>query len=408
MPALRPLRGPFAVLLLCCGALQSNTAAAGDASVQLLVTVPIEASADLGPGRDFRRPPRYGGGPRTDVLLDGLAREHGLQRRGGWPIHALSVYCAVFELDGNGDPGTVLAHLQADARVDSAQPMLLHRTRAAADRAAADDAAADYDDPMLPLQTGFATLRLGAAHALSRGAGTSIAVVDTGMDQHHPELRGRIVQRADFTGGKATGHHGTAVGGLIGARPDNGIGIVGVAPDAQLLDLRACWPDGDAGLQSVCSSLSLARALDAAVAARATVVSLALSGPDDPLLGRLIEVAVARGASVVAAASAKEAFPASRDDVVGAAATRDGPRLAEMRAVRVPAAGLITTFPGGGFDFVSGDSFAVAQVAGVIALMRARYPALTPDAVRSTLLAEQPLDAVALLQPRGGAIAAAH
>lgn len=389
------------LLLLGCAAMPAGAAPARDRTAQLLVTLRMDATVHPGSYRDFRRPRHYGGGPHTDVLLDALARDHGLRRGEGWPIHALSVYCAVFEVPHAAATGPAVARLQADTRVESAQPLLLHRTRAAA-------TPSRYDDPMLPLQTSFSALRLGAAHALSRGRGSTVAIVDSGLDRQHPELRGRIATHADFTGGEAAGPHGTAVAGLIAARADNGIGIVGVAPEARLLDLRACWPSAAGGLGSVCSSLSLARALDAAVSQQATVIALALAGPEDPLVARLIDAAVARGASVVAAAAGGQAFPASREDVVAAAASgapvpRNGGRI-----VQVPAAVLITTFPGGGYDFVSGDSFAVAQVAGLIALMRARDPGLTPAAVRATLLRQQPLDAMALLQPAGPLLAAAR
>lgn len=389
---------PSFIVLLLLAIVAARPVAHADSRAdpqRLLVTVALEdGSLDAGALRDFRRPARYGGGPRTERLLDALANEHGLLREQGWAIHALSVYCAVFRLPPSAAAAPLLARLEADPRVDSAQPLLLHHTRAAA----------DYDDPLLPLQDAFARLQLAEAHALSRGAGTSVAVIDAGLDARHPELRGRIARQADFTDGRRAGQHGTAVAGLIAARPGNGLGIVGIAPEARLLDLRACWPTGDGGLQSACSSLSLARALDAAVSSGATVVTLALSGPDDPLVSRLIAVASARGASVVAAAGGPDAFPASHPDVLPAA----GLDAAAAQAVRVPASGLLTTFPGGGFDYVSGNSFAVAQVAGIVALLRARHPRLTPERVRSRLLSQQPLDVPALLAPTRATLASAH
>src|SRR5206468_548036 len=73
--------------------------------------------------------------------------------------------------------------------------------------------------------------------------------------------------------------HGTAVAGIIGARADNSVGIVGVAPEAGLMALRACWqapPDESA---AVCSSFTLAKALQFAIDNNAKVINLSLGGP---------------------------------------------------------------------------------------------------------------------------------
>jgi subtilisin family serine protease len=363
------------IALLACFAPVASTA--GE-SRQILVTVPQE---HVETNSDFRRPPRYAGGARIDALLDALASDYALRRDTGWPIRSLSVYCEVFEARSAVDIEGLLARLRADPRVEGAQPVLRHHTRAAT-----------YDDPLFRLQHAFASLRLEAAHALSRGNGVHIAIIDSGIDRDHPDLRGRVARVRDLSRNSAPGPHGTAIAGLIAARANNGIGIVGVAPEARLLDLRACWPEQDGGMRAVCDSFSLARALDTAIEWRAEVINLSLSGPEDPLVGRLIGAAVARGATVVVAVG-EGGFPASRADVIAVASE---PRNAHE--LRAPGHGLITTFPGDAFDYVSGDSFAAAQVAGLVALLRARHPRADPAAVRRALLAQQPLDAYALLQ----------
>lgn len=363
------------IALLACFAPLASTA--GE-SRQILVTVPQE---HVETHNDFRRPPRYAGGARIDALLDALASDYALRRDTGWPVRSLSVYCEVFEARSAVDIEGLLARLRADPRVEGAQPLLHHHTRAAT-----------YDDPLFPLQHAFASLRLEAAHALSRGNGVHIAIIDSGIDRDHPDLRGRVSRVRDLSRNRAPGPHGTAIAGLIAARANNGIGIVGVAPEARLLDLRACWPEQDGDIRAVCDSFSLARALDTAIEWRAEVINLSLGGPEDPLVGRLIGAAVARGATVVVAAG-EGGFPASRADVIAVASE---PRNAHE--LRAPGHGLITTFPGDAFDYVSGDSFAAAQVAGLVALLRARHPRADPAAVRRALRAQQPLDAYALLQ----------
>ena len=353
--------------------------APASAATELLVTVPVAPVAVE--HRDFRRPPNYAGGARMSALLDELARRHGLRRVHGWPIRALDLHCEVFEVRGSPPLDALLADLRADPRVDAAQPMLRHATLAE-----------PYTDPLVATQRTFSDWRLDLVHRVARGSGATIAVVDAGIEREHPDLAGHVAPRADFTGGSRTGAHGTAVAGLIVAQP-NGVGVVGVAPEARVLDLKACWAEKSANaLESVCSSLSLARALDAAITARAEVVNLSLSGPDDPLVGRLIARAVASGASVVAAAGAHDkTFPATRDDVIAVSGTT------RADTVQAPDRALWTTLPGGQYDVVEGNSFAAAQVSGLVALLRARQPEWTPAHVRALLLAQPRLQPLALL-----------
>src|SRR6202000_172368 len=106
----------------------------------------------------------------------------------------------------------------------------------------------------------------------------------------------------------------------VAARADNGIGIVGIAPEAQLYALRACWEVSAS--QTLCNSLSLAQALSFAVDRKADVINMSLSGPVDLLLGRLIDVALAHRQQVVAAVDARAAgggFPAAHPGVIAVA-----------------------------------------------------------------------------------------
>ena len=77
---------------------------------------------------------------------------------------------------------------------------------------------------------------------------------------------GQVALKENFVDGRRElpEEHGTAVAGIIAARADNGVGIVGVAPNARLLALRACWQESSQA--TVCTSLSLAMALHFAIA----------------------------------------------------------------------------------------------------------------------------------------------
>ena len=123
-----------------------------------------------------------------------------------------------------------------------------------------------------------ARLRLPAAHALATGRGQRLVVIDTGVAPH-PRLAGRLSGLGDvLAGGDGLDDcdgHGTAVAGLIGAAPDPGDGLVGVAPGARILALRQFSPTvAGADGQPAGDLPSLATALRQAVDAGATVVNV--------------------------------------------------------------------------------------------------------------------------------------
>jgi subtilisin family serine protease len=93
------------------------------------------------------------------------------------------------------------------------------------------------------------------------GRKVTVAVVDSGIESNHPDLAGQVAVEENFVDGQkyVAELHGTAVAGVIAARAGNGVGIEGVAPDARLLALRACWQAGSA---TRCNSFTLAKAIN--------------------------------------------------------------------------------------------------------------------------------------------------
>jgi subtilisin family serine protease len=235
-----------------------------------------------------------------------------------------------------------------------------------------------------------------AAHRFSRGRGVRVAVIDTGLGDGHPELAGRVVEARDFVGaGRADAHaeaHALAVAGLIAASADNGEGIVGVAPEADIVAMRACW-QADPGREAVCNSFTLALALAAAIDLRTPVINLSLTGPRDPLLERLLDRAIHRGAVVVGAVpedgAASVSFPTAMTSVIAVqsaeAVGADGAAADGAAWVLAPGRELLTLAPGGRYDFESGSSLAAAQVSGVVALLLAREPRLSSAKIGTLL-----------------------
>ena len=364
-------------LLLAALAPPARGAGAGDADgsrdgLRMLVTFAIPASAQVGgAGPVYRRPSAYSGPGALDATLDRIAREHALRRIEGWTLRALGVWCEVDEARDPESRARVLAALAADPRVESAQPM--QRFAAQSTRA---------HDPYRDLQPAAIRSELDPAHRIARGRGVRVALVDSGVDASHADLRGAIAPARDFVGGGERGAHGTEVAGVIAARANNGVGITGVAPEARIVDLRACWVERGA---TACNSYTLARALDAALVSRAGIINLSLAGPDDPLLARLLATAEARGILVVAAVpdgvSAARSFPARLESVLAVV----GSERDEPGAVRAPARDVLTTKPGDRYDFASGSSLAAAHVSGAAALYRDAVPSAAPAEVREAL-----------------------
>ncbi len=330
------------------------------ASRQLLVLLRL-------PAEHQRADPSYAGGYGPGAqraarrrIADRLAHDHGLTIATGWPMPQVGVDCFVMEVPAGQSPAEMATSLSSDRDVAWAEPMHVYR---------AQGAVAPPNDPLFKAQPAARAWRLADLHELSTGRNVRVAVIDSQVDTGHPDLIGQVPIRQDFVldHPPAPERHGTAVAGVIAALTNNGLGIAGVAPGARLMALRACWQETE---DTICDTLSLAKALNFAIEHDAQVINLSLSGPPDILLGRLLDVALARGAVVVGAADpnlAQGGFPASHVGVVAVASDPGPPRPAS--AYLAPGRDVPTTQPGAHWSLVNGSSFAAAHVSGLYALM---------------------------------------
>ncbi len=322
----------------------------------------------------------YGTTAVASATVHSLERSYGLQEVSAWPIMTLHVHCVVFRMPLTARRSELLGQLARDPRVDSAEALNQFATEAAPPAESAQGHAAwmPYNDPYGPLQLSLRELDVVSAQRQSLGAGVRVAVIDTGIDFDHPDLAARVIGRANFVDDDDLefkhDRHGTGVAGVIAAVANNGIGIVGVAPESRLLALKACWQPRSAG-RAVCDSFTLAQALEAAIVAHADVVNLSLAGPSDPLLTRLVLQGMAQGILFVGAAAPPDVhggFPADIPGVFAVEAAEDRSHGAER--LLAPGHEILTLVPGGTYDFASGSSLATAEVSGVVALMRALRP----------------------------------
>ncbi|GLQ49915.1 S8 family serine peptidase [Dyella flava] len=365
-----------ALCVVGCLAAHAQTQAPPQVLVMLRVAAPHLRAAD---GYDAG----YTAAPDETARLRiarQLAHQYGLQLVDNWPMPALGVDCFVMRIASGQSTGDITRALSNDARVESAEPRQAFHTLGG--------------DPLYALQPTATRWHLAELHALTTGRNITVAEIDSGVDTANPDLTGQVVERQNFVddGGYRPELHGTEVAGIIVAREGNGVGIAGVAPQARLLALRACWQLADGDAASACDSFTLAKALQYALEKRVQIINLSLSGPSDHLLQRLLDVALSRHVTVVGAVDASVAdggFPASYPGTLAVAG--EHAQAHGTDAWIAPDEDIPTTLPGARWNMVNGTSFAAAEVSGLVALLRALSPDMTPTTLHDALAARTAL-----------------
>jgi type VII secretion-associated serine protease mycosin len=262
-------------------------------------------------------------------------------------------------------------------------------------------------------------LNAEAAWSVTRGAGATVAVIDSGVNPDVSDLAGSVITGPDYTRVKTSpaskdwGVHGTWMASLIaGHGHDEGFsGVIGVAPEARILSIRVIPDRQDPHYSQyerepeTVIQQSLADGIHYAVAHGARVISMSIgySAPSGTVREEL-QQAYDRGVVVIASAGnsggpagpgrdaeAPESFPANYPGVISVGAVDSNGDVAgfssDNLSVQVAAPGV--SVPAQGRDsqywWVSGTSPACALVAGVAALIKSRYPGLAPDLVASAL-----------------------
>lgn len=304
-------------------------------------------------------------------------------------------------------------------------------------------------------------LRFTDAWRFTRGAGQTVAVIDTGVSRH-PRLAGRLVDGGDFVGTEDgltdCDGHGTLVAGIIAAAPDPATGFVGVAPDARVLAIRQSSatvttraPDGSlreggGDVDTLAAAVLRAARLGATVINISEAACVPVADAGRALGGLRAAVRAAVDADVVVVAAAGNAGSGActqgaegqgpgqvvapawfGDDVLSVGYTRrDGlPAPQSLRgpwvSLAAPGSEIVSLDPTGpgvvdrivpiGTERaipIEGTSFAAPYVAGVVALVRARYPGLDARQVmaRVTSSADRPGGASAVPGARDDAVGA--
>lgn len=244
------------------------------------------------------------------------------------------------------------------------------------------------------------------AWAHSTGAGVVVAVVDSGVDADHPQLRGAVLLGQDFflvgdlPGDFDCVSHGTAVASIIAAAEQDGVGFHGIAPAARVLPVRITERDDPE--RSGIDPQVLAQGIRYAADNGAKVINLSLAGTrDDKAVREAVAHARAKDVLLVAAVGNHQredgaplpSFPAGYDGVLGVGAVDiSGTHLGSSQVgpyvdIVAPGGGVLGATRVAGHTYWDGTSFAAPFVAATAALVRSARPDLKADQVARRLLA---------------------
>jgi type VII secretion-associated serine protease mycosin len=263
-------------------------------------------------------------------------------------------------------------------------------------------------------------MQVPEAWGTSTGQGVTVAVLDTGVDVNHTDLSGQVTTGPDLVGGSARpgdpfwGLHGTAMASSIaghGHGAGGRDGVMGVAPAARILSVRVVWDDNDPIRRLPPSQRTEAGARSGnpvgdgiryAVDHGAQVINMSLgeAGESSTRMAETdaaVRYAIAHGVVLVASAGNgaetdnQTEYPAAYPGVIAVAAIDRSGRRASFSthewttSVAAPGVGVVAAHVGGGYLVGDGTSPAAALVSGAAALIRAKYPKLTPAQVRTVL-----------------------
>lgn len=299
------------------------------------------------------------------------------ERAGGQPVSRVSKLRIDVVAVDPGQVGAALATYREDPRVSFAEPDFL------------GGSAEVPNDPNFSKQWNLSKIKAPQAWNESKGSGVRIAILDTGVDLQHPDLKGKVVAKRNFTGDECSNDdsvddangHGTHIAGVAAAVTDNGVGVAGVGRASSLM-VGKVLNDAGKGYYSwwICG-------ITWAADNGAKVINLSLGGPSaSQALKSAVDYAWNRGVVVVAAAGnggkTTAFYPAYYANTIAVASTNSADALSGFSNrgawvdIAAPGEGIYSTLPTStsahgakNYGTLSGTSMATPHVAGLAALI---------------------------------------
>ncbi|MDP3714245.1 MAG: S8 family serine peptidase [Mycobacteriales bacterium] len=225
-------------------------------------------------------------------------------------------------------------------------------------------------------------LAFGAGSFPTSG-GARVGILDTGIDLGHVDLLGKTKACANATAAIGVviegtcsddNLHGTHVAGTVAAATGNGVGVGGVAPNAELAVFKGLDAAGSGFYADIIAGIHWLHTKGGA-----KIISMSIGGPQDAALDRELSEAAAAGTVLIAAAGndgdATKNWPAYHRDVVSVGATNAAGQLADFSTcntdveVNAPGEDIWSTFPGNAYGVISGTSMATPHVSGIAAMI---------------------------------------
>jgi len=255
------------------------------------------------------------------------------------------------------------------------------------------------NDPMFSNQWHHKTMESEKGWEISKGSSdVTIAIIDTGIDGEHPDLKGKLGKGYDAYGKgneyKDKQGHGTHCAGIASAKTHNGIGVAGVSPNSKLISVKVLQDSGSGTYAAVADGI-----MWAAKNQEIDVLSMSLGGPSSSkAIEDAVNEALKNGKVVVAAmgndGSNRPSYPASIKGVfaVGATDQRDAKanfsQWGQNIQITAPGVDIYATFPtyssgmpGKNYGAISGTSMATPAVAGLAGLLKGVNPSLKGEQI---------------------------
>ncbi|MEU9302350.1 type VII secretion-associated serine protease mycosin [Streptomyces sp. NPDC048269] len=268
-------------------------------------------------------------------------------------------------------------------------------------------------DAIRDRQWGLLALRAEEAWGTTRGDGVTVAVLDTGVDDSHPDLAGQVLGGTDLIGmgagrgDRSWARHGTAMASIIaghGHGAGRGQGVLGIAPQAKILPVRVILEEGDPGRAQARDSKggALAEGIRWAADNGADVINLSLGDDSDSAHheageDEAVQYALTKGVIVVASAGNggesgdRVSYPAAYPGVIAVTAVDRRGKKAKFSTrnwyatVSAPGVDVVIADPDRSYYEGWGTSAAAAFVSGAAALVKAAHPDLSPAQIKKLL-----------------------